>query len=509
MKRAILFLMLLASLALALTPPALAEAPHPAPAPRPALVIPQRAGTHRLSCTLTVEGTTLKLPFVLYLPESYQPGVGKFPVLVFLHGSGENGTDLDAIFLHGPNFELERKDNKEFRKGFPMIVISPQCPPRGQRWDNSNMVLFVNALLDEVLPKLNADTDRLYATGLSMGGIGTWYLTSATPGRFAAAVPISAVELDPSSRASKLKDTSILAIAGVGDQSQIAGSMHMAAAINQAGGFAQTVVGPGGHAVWIPAYALPRTYEWLLLNSKGKPRPSVDAKAETFPSTPGFHHLAFASSAEPGHSLDYVLYLPVGYKPGNAPPMLIHLPDSRHFGTFKNGLVLHGPAMQAADAKASRQFPFILVQPMLPPFAATADDGSNETLSKLLQQLIAQYHPDPQRIYIAGSGDGARLALATSAQADACFAVTILDVPAGYPDLNNLSATGAPANAILAVTNSSDGDIYRNLKSLVDKFPEGSEMTVLSKPQFDRSCFSIPDVYAKLLKIKRKTTTSH
>ena len=135
--------------------------------------MPQKPGTHRLACTVRVDGKPLKLPYVLFLPDGYKAKGPKTPVLLFLHGLGETGTDLDAIFYHGPNFELEKQGNTKFRKEFPMIVISPQCPPRGQRWDRGNMDQYINALLDQILPQLNVDLDRVYATGLSMGGLGT------------------------------------------------------------------------------------------------------------------------------------------------------------------------------------------------------------------------------------------------------------------------------------------------------------------------------------------------
>src|SRR5512133_2096261 len=171
----------------------LAAQPSPTPATtapvtRPALVIPQSPGTHRLAVWVTVDGKEMKLPFVLFLPERYKlrEKGEKIPALVFLHGGGESGTDLDAIFLHGPMYELSRRANEPFGRDFPMAVIAPQCPPRGQRWDRGNMDEHVNAMLDEVLPQLNVDPDRVYATGLSMGGLGTWHVTRDRPERFAA-----------------------------------------------------------------------------------------------------------------------------------------------------------------------------------------------------------------------------------------------------------------------------------------------------------------------------------
>jgi predicted peptidase len=506
MKRLLCCALLLVGLALPAAALGQATQPSTRPATRPALVIPQKPGTHRLSCTVSYNGQKMKLPFVLYLPTGYLPSGPKVPALVFLHGSGECGTDLDAIFYHGPNFELEKQGNDAFRKAFPMIVISPQCPPRGQRWDRGGMDQMLNLLLDEVLAKLNVDQDRIYATGLSMGGIGTWHMTAARPDRFAAIAPVSSVEMDPAHTAPMVKNVCVLAITGEGDMAQIQGSGHMVAAINKAGGFAETVIGPDGHMVWVKAYARPRTYEWLLLNSKGKPHPSVTPGADEggYPDQPGFHHLAYASSAEAGHALDYVLYLPADYKPSDRRPMLIHLPDSRKFGTYRNGLVLHGPAQQAYDFRGSKAFPFILVQPMLPPFAATSADGRNETLAQLLKKLVDQYHPNPDQIYIAGSGDGAKLALAMSRDAGAPYAAAILDVPDSHPDFDGVNENQPVPTVVLGVTNSDKGPMHDRLNALVTHGTAGSDLAVLPQAAYTKGCFSLPDVYQRLLKIKRK-----
>ena len=177
--------------ALAQIAPSQSANPASPPATQPSTALPQSPGTHRLSCTVRVDDKPMKLPYVLFLPDSYQAKGPKTPILLFLHGLGETGTDLDAIFYHGPNFELEKPGNDKFRHNFPMIVISPQCPPRGQRWDRDNMDQYLNALLDEVLPRLNVDLDRVYATGLSMGGLGTWCVARDRPDRYAAIMPIS------------------------------------------------------------------------------------------------------------------------------------------------------------------------------------------------------------------------------------------------------------------------------------------------------------------------------
>ena len=92
--------------------------------------------------------------------------------------AGESGDDLSLVKTHGPPKIVET------RRDFPFIVVSPQCPRRGWNAD------AVNALLDEVLAKYRVDADRVYLTGLSMGGYGTWHLAAIHPERFAAIAPI-------------------------------------------------------------------------------------------------------------------------------------------------------------------------------------------------------------------------------------------------------------------------------------------------------------------------------
>ena len=102
-----------------------------------------------------------------------------WPLLLFLHGAGERGDNLDLVKKHGPPKLIDGG------KQFPFIVLSAQCP-NGQWWEPFTLT----ALLDEIVEKYTVDQDRIFLTGLSMGGFGTWSLASRTPNRFAAIVPI-------------------------------------------------------------------------------------------------------------------------------------------------------------------------------------------------------------------------------------------------------------------------------------------------------------------------------
>ena len=118
------------------------------------------------------------MKYLLYLPKDYEQKPS-WPLLLFLHGAGERGDDLNVVKKHGPPKLIDQG------KQFPFIVVSPQCPS-GKWWEPFEL----SALLDEIVEKYKVDQDRIYVTGLSMGGFGTWALAAHSPSRFAAIVPI-------------------------------------------------------------------------------------------------------------------------------------------------------------------------------------------------------------------------------------------------------------------------------------------------------------------------------
>jgi predicted peptidase len=124
-----------------------------------------------------------ELHYLLHLPQGYDRAdkEKEWPLILFLHGAGERGSDLEIVKKHGPPKLIAAG------KDIPAIVVSPQCPK--DEWWNDHVEGLL-ALLDDVTKKHNVDPDRVYVTGLSMGGFGTWALLSRAAERFAAAVPI-------------------------------------------------------------------------------------------------------------------------------------------------------------------------------------------------------------------------------------------------------------------------------------------------------------------------------
>ena len=120
----------------------------------------------------------VQMGYLLYLPKGYEKQKS-WPLMLFLHGAGERGDDLKLVKKHGPPKLIAKG------KDFPFIVVSPQC--QKERWWEP---IELTALLDHIVKTHKVDADRIYVTGLSMGGFGSWRLAAHTPHRFAAIAPI-------------------------------------------------------------------------------------------------------------------------------------------------------------------------------------------------------------------------------------------------------------------------------------------------------------------------------
>lgn len=178
----------------------------------------------------------------------------RWPLLIFLHGSGERGDDIAKVKLHGPPKIADRTPD------FPFILISPLLPAK-QDWD----VAKLDAILDHAQARLPIDPERIYLTGLSRGGHATWRWSAAERGRFAAIAPVAG-RGDPAT-ACALKDTPVWAFHGDRDDVvEPEGSFAMVRAIRACGGrMSRLTIYPDlGHNAWDPAYDDPALYLWLL-----------------------------------------------------------------------------------------------------------------------------------------------------------------------------------------------------------------------------------------------------
>ena len=201
----------------------------------------------------------IRLNYLLYVPEAYgKEAEKKFPVILFLHGAGERGEDVNRVKIHGPPKLIEQKKESPVNQ---FVVISPQCPP-GRWWMPHELI----ALLDEVLEKHpQADRDRVYLTGLSMGGYGTWDTATRYPERFAAIAPICGGG-DARRAARALRNMPTWAFHGDKDTAvPVQESIDMVEALKRAGGEPKLTRYPeAGHDSWTETYNNPELYQWFL-----------------------------------------------------------------------------------------------------------------------------------------------------------------------------------------------------------------------------------------------------
>jgi pimeloyl-ACP methyl ester carboxylesterase len=214
---------------------------------------------------------------VVHLPPGYDPNGSKhWPLILFLHGSDPHSDDPAVIKKQGLcEYAIEHPD-------FPFVVISPTSPP-GQRFSAATLSM----LLDDVMKQYDVDPDRVYLTGLSLGGYATWDLAALTPDRFAAAVPIAGY--GDVNDAQRLKNLPMWVFHGEADPTvPIQPDRECVQAIRAIGGRVVFTTYPGvGHNSWTQTYANPKLYEWLLEQRRGAPaqppatRPTTTLTAAT------------------------------------------------------------------------------------------------------------------------------------------------------------------------------------------------------------------------------------
>ena len=217
---------------------------------------------------------TLRSDYLLFLPKGYDAKAEKkWPLILFLHGAGERGTDAWKVDIHGPSkYIMEHPE-------FPFIMVSPLCSA-DQTWSNEVLA----ELLDKVVAEHAVDTNRVYLTGLSMGGYGAWSLALAHPEKFAAVIPICgggdtlAIHLartgytTPAVKAA-MKNLSIWAFHG-GKDTVIPPdeSEHLVKSLKMLGvtDIKLTIYPEAQHNSWAETYSNPEVYAWLLKHQRTK-----------------------------------------------------------------------------------------------------------------------------------------------------------------------------------------------------------------------------------------------
>jgi predicted peptidase len=202
--------------------------------------------------------------YLLYIPEPYgRERDMKWPLILFLHGMGERGNDLELLKNHPLPKTLDKQ------KDFPSIVISPQLPLDKQKWDDYFDSL--KKLLDQIKSKYSIDTQRVYLTGISMGGAGTWNFALRYPHYFAAIVPIAGAykfrSREIPENICEIKELSIWTFHGGKDQAVEPWQTEIIVdALKACGSNIRYTHYPEADHIqsWIKAYADPDLYRWLF-----------------------------------------------------------------------------------------------------------------------------------------------------------------------------------------------------------------------------------------------------
>ncbi len=200
------------------------------------------------------------LKYLIHLPEGY-PGEAqkKWPFVLFLHGAGERGSDPTKVAAHGPPQQAAAGEK------LPFILVSPQCPV-GQWWESDVLM----ALITQLEKDYPIDPDRIYVTGLSMGGYGTWALAMRYPKKFAAIAPICGGGIPYLTR--EITHLPIWTFHGDQDGAvALSETQTLVDELKKRNSPVKFTIYPGvGHNSWVQAYREPEFYPWLLSQNRSK-----------------------------------------------------------------------------------------------------------------------------------------------------------------------------------------------------------------------------------------------
>jgi predicted peptidase len=224
------------------------------------------------SVSITEAGQAVEFRYRLLAPAAPEAGE-RYPLVVFLHGAGERGRDNEKQLKYLPTWMAE----PPLRQRHPCFLLAPQCR-EGERWVDVSWadkkstpqgplttdLLAAVAAMQYVISHAAVDPARIYLTGLSMGGFGTWDLAARQPERFAAILPICGG--GDEATAPRLAKLPIWCFHGDADETvPVERSRSMLAAVRAAGGSPKYSELPGvGHDSWTPAYRDPAVLDWLF-----------------------------------------------------------------------------------------------------------------------------------------------------------------------------------------------------------------------------------------------------
>lgn len=243
-----------------------------------AALVPPRPETGFLNRSVAIGGETYR--YQVYVPAAYDES-RRWPLILFLHGSGERGSDGIRPTAVGLGSAI-----RSYPERFPAIVVFPQVP-EGKRWAGDGAAAALQAL-DSAMTEFHGDPDRVYLVGISMGGRGALQIAAQSPDRFAALIavcgwvvpPKQIADLDPSTApegvnpyvalATPLKDLPIRLYHGSQDTIVPASeSRRLALALHDLGSDAKyNEFADVGHAAWEKAFADPELWSWMFSKRK-------------------------------------------------------------------------------------------------------------------------------------------------------------------------------------------------------------------------------------------------
>lgn len=331
--------------------------------PRPGVQVPQQCIVEHGSGEYTM---SIPIDYLVYLPPNYT-SQKKWPLVVYLHGAGSRGTDLGLVRREW------LPDQAAQGKPFNFILVSPQCP-KNSAWLPEHVV----KLTEHVSRSLSVDRDRVYLTGYSMGGFGTWATASHDPGRFAAIAPLCGG--GDAGQAERLKNVPIWAFHGDKDDVvSVKESREMVEAVRKCGGQVQLTVYPGvGHDISEMTYQDGQFYEWLLAQRR------TALSAKSFPELFETCKCSFTDEQQQQRVCKYQIFVPRAMEPSESYPLLVW----PVFGDWLNQLVF-------TDGQHPEKYRF---------FVLVVESADN--FDHILQDVVRRYPVDQNRVTVSAPSRG-------------------------------------------------------------------------------------------------------
>lgn len=203
----------------------------------------------------------VKYDYLVYLPKNYSSETKKYPLLIYLHGGSQKGNDLNKLKTYGLPYLIEKGQNFDF------IIASPQCP-ENKYWSTEN---WFESLYSDLIMRYRIDTDRVYCTGISMGGYGTYIVALDFPDKFAAIVPLcGGINDSDTSRVCNLRNIPIWTFHGTADDKILIGETErIVSGLKKCKGKIKfTKLQNKGHGIEYLYETNPQIYKWLLKHKR-------------------------------------------------------------------------------------------------------------------------------------------------------------------------------------------------------------------------------------------------